>query len=561
VAGTQDQSEEPIERARICLSSGRFGEAERLCLQALERNPNQTTALAILGQSLLAQSRLHEAEMAFRRATLIQPENPSFHFQLGVLKQANGQLSEAIGHVEQAVCLAPNLPQPHAKLGQLMVLLGEPERAIPHLRKALSLDPTFPPALKFLSHALLETGQIAEAEGTLRELARLAPNDAEVSQMRGRANQQRGEFEEAARAFEEAIRLDPEGSAAYVALTYSRKTLDKHLPLRKRMAEMVQGPGLPAADRTLLHYSLGKAHDDLGEYEEAMKHFEEANRLSLVEREHAGVRFDRLVYRDAVERLADFCADLEPVELGVIPSQSERPILIVGMVRSGTTLVDQILGAHPDVATGGELAFWLERVPSWPTAVSALLPRLLTQSVAEYQELLDRISPKANRVTDKMPMNYQVLGGILKAFPRARVVHCRRNPVDTCISVFVTPYLKSPEFAHDRGNIVFAYREYQRLMSRWSLEFPAARFLEVEYERLVQDSEAVTRELISFAGLEWDDRCLNPQSDHGVVNTPSQWQVRQPIYRASIERWRNYEPWLGEFAQLLPERMLPELKP
>jgi hypothetical protein len=150
-----------------------------------------------------------------------------------------------------------------------------------------------------------------------------------------------------------------------------------------------------------------------------------------------------------------------------------------------------------------------------------------------------------------MPTNYQVLGAILRAFPRATVIHCRRDPVDTCLSVYTTPYRSAPEFGHDREDIVFAYRLYERLMLHWQHEFPDARILNVDYERLVEEPDAVTREMIGFAGLDWSDSCLQPGRLDRAVNTPSAWQVRQPIYKGSVARWRNYEPWLGAFRQLL----------
>jgi hypothetical protein len=154
--------------------------------------------------------------------------------------------------------------------------------------------------------------------------------------------------------------------------------------------------------------------------------------------------------------------------------------------------------------------------------------------------------------TDKMPLNFLTLGCIHTVFPNARIVHCRRNAIDNCLSIYMTQYKGSPEFGHVRENIVFMYKQYERLMDHWRATLPADRFLEVHYEELVADQEGETRKMIAFAGLEWNDACLHHEENENSVRTPSLWQARQPIYKTSVEKWRRYEPWLGAFAELIP---------
>lgn len=167
--------------------------------------------------------------------------------------------------------------------------------------------------------------------------------------------------------------------------------------------------------------------------------------------------------------------------------------------------------------------------------------------------MLRKIAPDSLRVTDKLPLNLMWIGLIHLVFPRARIIHCRRHPVDTCLSLYFTQFLQRTDFAHDRGDLVFRYREYERLMRHWRDTLPAERFLEVDYAAVVADPEASARRLIEFCGLDWDDACLRPEDNQRVVKTASMWQARQPVYRTSVERWRNYEPWLGELRSLLPE--------
>jgi hypothetical protein len=217
------------------------------------------------------------------------------------------------------------------------------------------------------------------------------------------------------------------------------------------------------------------------------------------------------------------------------------------MPRSGTTLVEQILSSHPAVAGGGELTYWGD--------VGRLLlddherVEVAQRLAAEYLTFLRSISPDAPRVTDKLPFNYERLGLIRQVLPRAFVVHCRRHPVDTCWSIFTT-YFGSR--LADRGDLVFFYRQYERIMAHWQTVLPAERYFEIDYEALVADPEPLTRRLVAFCGLEWHEACLAPHHNRRPVTTASLWQVRQPIYRGSLARWRRYEPWLGELRELLP---------
>ena len=235
-------------------------------------------------------------------------------------------------------------------------------------------------------------------------------------------------------------------------------------------------------------------------------------------------------------------------------ADSELPVLIVGMPRSGTTLVEQILSSHPEIAGGGELTFWGDKANALAVAGVALSEEAAHELAAKYLALLRRIGPAAHRVTDKMPQNYMHLGLIHMVFPRARTIHCRRDPIDTCLSIYFTHFGLMKDYAFERRGIIFFYEQYLSLMAHWRRVLPPDRFLEVDYEALVADPEPVTRRIIDFCGLDWDDACLRSENNPRVVSTASMWQARQRIYQTSVERWRRYEPWLGEFGRLLLHR-------
>jgi hypothetical protein len=227
------------------------------------------------------------------------------------------------------------------------------------------------------------------------------------------------------------------------------------------------------------------------------------------------------------------------------------PIFIVGMMRSGTTLVEQILSSHPDVGAGGEISFWGD-VNLGP---SSRLPdeEGLKRVQAKYLDLLQQLTPGKPHVTDKMPSNYLALGMIHLAFPNAKIIHCKRDPVDTVLSIYMTPNSVPVGFGYVRENLVFAYKEYRRLMKFYRSVLPGETMLEVQYEDLVAEPEVQTRRMVEFLGLEWSDACLHHEANTRAVTTPTLWQARQPVYKSSVKKWKNYDAWLGAFRELIEE--------
>jgi hypothetical protein len=286
-----------------------------------------------------------------------------------------------------------------------------------------------------------------------------------------------------------------------------------------------------------------------------MRHYEAGNRLRAAmwrRQDRAGLaaRCDGFIQRFTAEALARAGqSSPRPKGLG-----DDLPVFIVGMPRSGTTLVEQILSSHSAVAAGGELGFWRVRLSGWrASGISGFPdPAALAKAADDYCAVLREIGPGALRVTDKEPRNFMLLWLLRLAHPDARIIHCRRHPVDTCLSIFFANFGPHHVYAWDRGDLVFYYRLYERLMDHWRRVLRADRFTEVDYETLVADPETETRRLIDFCGLNWDEACLAPERNNRVVNTASLWQARQPVYQSSVERWRRYEPWLGELRELLP---------
>jgi tetratricopeptide (TPR) repeat protein len=389
---------------------------------------------------------------------------------------------------------------------------------------------------------------IGEAERLLRTLLALDPKHAKAHTLLAAVLQQRGRHPESLLELEAAIANDPESAEPYWRLTRSKKMgVEDHL-LVERMTEMALSGSRSAGDRVLLHNALGKALDDLAQYEKVLTHFDEAHRVA---RSISGKPFDRQAHSALIESIITFF-DGDSLVMGRKGVDSDLPVFVVGMPRSGTTLTEQILSSHPLMAGAGETPFWpdLARQVFEPACRSFKGTRGV-RLCGLYLRALAQIGGSCVRVVDKNPFNAINVGLLNALFPNARFIYCRRHPVDNCLSIYMANFRFPPSYAHDREDLVFAYRESERLAAHWKNVIPQDRLFEIRYEDLVLNRDAITRRLIEFCGLEWEEACLFPERNDRLVLTASQWQARQPVYQTSVDRWKNYEPWLGAFAGLL----------
>lgn len=395
-------------------------------------------------------------------------------------------------------------------------------------------------------------GRLLEAEVELKAAILLEPDSARYLGALGTLLMRRGQFGEANENLRKALTLDPRRAGTYFDLVYSGKFSAKDCSLIADMEALGVNEPLKMEDRKFLQYALGKAHDDLGNFAQAIRHFDSANEIAKA-LSFGGRKFQPEEFAatfDSVRRTQT----REFIDLSVSSGNaSELPILIVGMMRSGTTLVEQILSSHPECGGAGELFFWMKnRRAFFNPANGRFRPEVVPQLTESYLSVLRNACPGKARVTDKMPQNFMELGLMHAAFPNARIIHCRRNPLDTCLSIYFTPLTNPAEFYHDKANIAFAYEQYLALMQHWRETLPTDRFMEISYEDIVQDREKSARRLIEFCGLPWDERVLAHESSARDVLTASLWQVRQPVYSSSVGRWKHYQAWIAEFSRLLP---------
>ena len=534
-----------ITRARRLLAAGRSADAIAPLRQAALANPANAAIHHDLGLALLEAGRLQDAVAALRQAVAVNPRYADAFFRLGIALEKTGAAREAIAAYDQATTLLPSLTEAWYRAGALVYTFGHRTEAIGCFRRAAATGARTSFGRLGAIRVLLAEGSDAEAEKRLRQLLALDKSNPIALDLLGNNLAESGRFDEAWLCYERAVAAAPFMAGSYYDMVRCRRLTGADEPLRADMRAALTRPGLEPEHVLRLHLALGKAADDLAEYEAAMRHFDAAEQVR-----RSISPFDAAAFVGQVERLiSSYPAAMFGKGAG---TGEAAPVLIIGMPRSGTTLVEQILSSHPQVAPGGELNFWNERGMGWLQAGSGLPDRAFLERAADdYLTLLRNIGPDAARVTDKMPFNFLWAGLIHLALPAATIVHCRRSAIDTAISIHQTNFNRHAAFPVGGTDLVTYFQAYERITAHWRSVLPPARFVELDYECLAATPEPQIRRLVASCGLAWHDACLEPERNARAVKTPSRWQTRQPIYRSAVERWRRYEPWLGALGALV----------
>ena len=394
---------------------------------------------------------------------------------------------------------------------------------------------------------LHQIGRTTEAEISCRRALDINPNLPETLALLGEIRAGYGQFSEAEDLFKRAISIDPDLPEGWAGIARYRKMGDGDAPWLAAVQRLV-GKGLAIHHQINLRYAIGKYFDDRREFEHAFANYRLANELT----KRYGIHHDRQRLTRRVDRITDFYDRNCLQRVGIEANRSERPVFIVGMPRSGTTLAEQILASHPAVFGAGELRFWHTAAANYEaSALGSGSPGVLSGLAGVYLRQLDALSADALRVVDKMPANFMNLGLIHAALPNARIIHMQRNPIDTCLSVYFQIFSITHSYANDLDDIAHYYTQYLRVMKHWRSTLAPGAILHVPYERLVEESEAWSRRMVEFVGLRWDSRCLDFDRTNRTVVTASNWQVRQKISKSSVGRWRNYEKFLEPLRHLM----------
>jgi tetratricopeptide (TPR) repeat protein len=581
-----DFSQLDLKALEALLNNGHFAQAEQQASAQLAEYPGHPRLKQCLGLALFQQDRFEDALPHFKVAADLLPQDANVQNQFALTLKKLKRHDAAMEAYEKVVVLLPDSPSVYANIGANLNAASKFDEALAWMEKGLAIDPGHQALRANKAIALLEKERIPEAEVLVSQLLdegyrtdvtlvswarirtregdpdialkcfdeaeQLGGKDAAACLFKGNALNDLGRFDQAIAAFKEALSLDGTMAAAWAAIAQTRKmTLqDRDWWVRAEAFAAMEDPD--PYQQFHLCYAMGKFCNDIKDYDNAFPLYQKANRLKKAV--WTDCRYDP----GELEKLVSVLINRYTPELfqqwREIADPSARPLFIVGMPRSGTSLIEQILASHPKVCGAGELSFWSRLVDKHKQVVfnSTFDPRWLQRAAHQCLDCLKKKSLDAAHVVDKMPGNFFWVGLIHTVFPNARILHTMRNPVDTGISIFFQNFNQVHGYANDLDDIAHYYRQYHRLMQHWRQVIAPDRFLEMPYEQLLEDQEGWTRRIMDFVGLDFDERMLAFYKTERKVGTASNWQARQPIYKTSKERWRLYEKFVGPLLPLLP---------
>jgi tetratricopeptide (TPR) repeat protein len=567
----------------VLQESGKIEESIACLHRALELCPNDPKTLNNLGNSCRLAGHSNEAEGYYRRALDLEPESAQTYNNLAALSVARGDFDAGIEYARAALACEPQFADAYLNLADIESTRFNHHEALRWLDALLKFAPNHVGALNARTRILLQGGWSDEAQETVRRATLLAPEDGNTQNRLGEVLQalnrpeealdayrcaadmpgrqaedalinraivfmECGRNEEANLAFDQVLARFPSSPRALVARADTKKYIAND-PDIAALEALATSPGrLDFVQQIGVRFALAKAYFDIDDGARAFAHLNVGNRLK------------RGIFQYNPEQNSAWFARIATIfsEAGTPlfgAWDSERPVFIVGMPRAGSTLVEQILASHPQIGTAGELptlrlavnragSVFPDTVTDWPDEVWRMIGHDYLQATAPF-------AADKTRLIDKMPANFVYAGIISKALPGARIIHCRRNPVDTCLSCFSKNFVGEQPFCYDQRELGLFYRDYHRLMNHWRDILSSDQMIEVDYEKVVSDQEGQSRRLLAFLGLPWDNACLDFHRTQHVVNTASTTQVRQPIYRNAVGRWHAYADHLAPLLEAL----------
>jgi tetratricopeptide (TPR) repeat protein len=434
------------------LKAGRFNDAIPALLQASRLLPDNPVVFDDLGRACLLTRRLPEALTWLRRAIALRPTFARTHYSLGLALAQTGDYEAALAAHRRAIELEPRLAEAHGRAADILLRKGKRDEAVAEYERAFEVAPGTTFGRLCGAKAMVAQDRPGEAEERLRQLIENDSSSSEAHLVLAHILNEAGRFDEAAASFERSIALAPWQATAYGGLVSSRRLTEADRPLVARILSRLEAADVAERQRMTLHFAAGKALDDLRDYAGAIQHFDAANQI----RRRLSPAFDRKFLEHRIDRtIARYSRELFAAH-AAMGQDDETPVLILGMPRSGTTLVERIVSSHPRIGGGGELTFWNERASAWVDVEMGKLAEAADSLRGDYLRLLRSIGPGSLRVTDKMPFNFLWIGLVRLLFPNARFIHCRRNPIDTCLSIYSTQFTQSWGYASDRGDLLLS---------------------------------------------------------------------------------------------------------
>jgi tetratricopeptide (TPR) repeat protein len=556
----------------LLLEMRRLDESRRCLQKALELDPNFWRARAHLAIALGRSGDTADAIAQFERLLGEQADNPEIIGSFAAFLAEQGRYGEALIQAERVIAKQPDKLDHHVRAGEIEMLMGRPKHSLGRLAAVENTWPREISLLTLKAHSLRLDDRCDEAAALCRDALAQGIESSELLRAYGLALQLIGEAAEALAVFDRAAKSDPAPALSEKGallshlgrLTEACSAFDEALTLEptwvdawynkssaktfvNRDPDIDSMEGLlgrcPYRDRLLLHFALGKAYMDTGDADRAFAHWHEGNRLKRAATDYDASAAARQMAMSAVEP-----PNVDPRDATTEARLSDAPVFVVGMPRCGSSLIEQILASHPDVHGAGELMrlrtfFETSEPGDRPIADMAL-------------ERMRRFSPRAARIVDKDLCNFLHLGVIHRVFPNARIIHCRRNPLDTCFSAYTKLFAGDFGFTYEQRELGLHYRHYHALMAHWRSVLPQRIFMEIDYETLVSEPRDETRRLLQFLDLPWNEACMRFFENSRIVNTASFAQVRRPIYRSSVGRAQalrtHLQPLIEALGDLVP---------
>ncbi len=538
-------------------SDGSLADAENVYRRILEKQPEFHPAYHALALLAHRFDKLELAAELLGSAIALADEVAVYHRDRGEICRRNGRLDDAVREARRAVALDPNEPEAHYNLGLALADQEDAAAALASYQRAVSLNPGHGQALNNMGSVFEAEEHQAEAEASYRHAITINPRHTEALNNLGSLLSKDGRIDEARDLFEQSLAVDPAAVTSHYNLSNLKRYQpdDPHLAALESLAESADD--LPMPERAQYHFTLGKARDDCARYDDAFAAYKEGNRLKQAEVRDTDVPGKRQVEAIIRHFSPEFIA--QATGAGCL---DETPVFIVGMPRSGTSLIEQILASHAQVYGAGELkdlhnvvgeSLGASHERSFAELASRLRPEDLDALGSDYVTRLRERSAGAVRITDKMPANFHYLGLIYLALPNAKVIHSARDPMDSCLSCYTRLFNETMAFTYDLGTVGRYYVRYMRLMRHWREVLPDHFILEMPYEELVEDVEGQTRRMLTHLGLPWDENCLKFYDNTRPVRTASLAQVRKPIYKTSVAGWKRFERQLGPLLEIVKD--------
>ena len=516
--------------------------------QALKLKPDQVVYYRYIGKAQIEKGAFDQAIEALQTALRLRPDFGQLHSVLGTAFLGKGDWKSAINSCQEALKTDPGNPHVLYNMGSAQHRLGWFEAAIDSYQLALGAAPNFVEAHNNLGLALQDKGDVDAAIKAYEKALKIDGNYAEAHNNLGNASVEKGNFSQVVASYRRAIQIRPDYAEAHSHLAHAQKYhgSEQHL---KQMLDLYDRKDLSQSDRMHLNFALGKVHDDISDFDQAFGFFHEGNRTrKQMLRYH--IETDRQLFSGLKNKFAS-CSGAHTVATRAVRQTDKLPVFILGMPRSGTTLLEQIISSHSLVHGAGELPF-LDQGLEHFNLVSSDLNNVNMMNLRKfYCDALQGLGINERYVIDKMPLNFRWIGFILSAVPDAKIIHVKRDARATCWSVFKHYFSTTGNgYAHDLNDLVEYYKLYHDLMAFWHATYPG-RLYDIQYENLTLNQEKETRNLMSYLGLEWQDQCLDFHKNTRAVKTASSMQVREKLYTGSSDKWRNYASYLADFEAAL----------